>query len=237
MGPTSAPRTYDCCLLVHSPSVEDYLKTIFGMAGRGESTGTSALAEELNVSPPSVSVMLKRLAASELITRPDSRTVELTEHGRSHALGIVRRHRLIETFLAEVLAVPWDEVHDEAEVLEHGVSDRLLDRIDSFLGHPGHDPHGDPIPPAVGAHVESWSASLAAAEPGCRFRVERVSDRDSDALRYLGRLGIRPGVLIEVDGREPFGGPLWVRVGEGPDRQQRHGLGHELADLVHGRAM
>lgn len=223
-------RRYDCCTITHSEAVEDYLKTVFGLAGRGESTGTSALAEQLGVAPPSVSAMLKRLAAAGLVSRPDAHAVELTEHGRRHAIGIVRRHRLLETFLAEVLSVPWDQVHEEAEVLEHGVSDRLLARIDALLGHPTRDPHGDPIPQPDGAHDEAWTVSLASAEPGCRFEVERVSDRDSDALRHLGMIGIRPGVQVQVDARDPFGGPLWVRVGEG-----RHGLGPALADLVHGR--
>jgi DtxR family Mn-dependent transcriptional regulator len=225
-------RRYDCCEITHSEVVEDYLKTVFALETRGEPTGTSALAEKLDVAAPTVSAMLKRLAAAGLVSRPDLHTVELTDHGRRHAVGIVRRHRLIETFLADVLAVPWDQVHDEAEVLEHGVSDRLLERIDALLGHPARDPHGDPIPPASGGHDEHWTASLAAAEPGCRFRVERVSDRDSDALRHLGRMGIRPGVVVEVDHRDPFGGPLWVRVGDGSCQ----GLGPALADLVHGRA-
>jgi DtxR family transcriptional regulator, Mn-dependent transcriptional regulator len=142
---------------------------------------------------------------------------------------VVRRHRLLEEFLARVLEVPWDEVHDEAEVLEHAVSDALVQRIDAYLGHPTHDPHGDPIPSPNVRHVETWTGPLAAAEPGTTFRVERVRDRDSAALRYLGSLGIRPGAVLAVLDRTPFAGPLWVRVDE-----QTHGLSTALTDLVHG---
>lgn len=228
-APSVVRRRYDCCEIAHSDVVENYLKAVFALTGRGEVVGTSTLAEHLGVSPPTVSVMLKKLVAAGLVSRPSVHEVQLTEHGGRHALGIVRRHRLLEAFLSEVLAVPWDEVHAEAEVLEHAVSERLVDRIDALLNHPTRDPHGDPIPPAHGSHEEEWTESLAAAEPGYRFRVERVSDQDSGALRYLGALGIRPGVVLEVDGRDPFGGPVWVRIDGG-----RHGLGPALADLVHG---
>ncbi len=147
-------------------------------------------------------------------------------------LRVVRRHRLLETFLAEVVGVPWDEVHDEAEVLEHALSERLEDRIDRLLGQPSHDPHGDPIPPRSGAHDERWGEPLAGAPAGARFRVERVSDRDAGALRYLAGLGIVPGVEVAVGERAPFGGPQWVTVGA-----ERHALGAPLAGLVHGSVL
>ena len=221
-------RRHDCCAIVHSDVVEDYLQAVFVLTGRGTVVGTSTLAAYLGVSSPAVSVMLKRLTVAGLVSRP-SRHVELTAHGLRHALGVVRRHRLLESFLAEVLAVPWDEVHAESGKLEHAVSDRLMNRIDAVLQHPTRDPHGDPIPRALGGHDERWAASLAVTEPGCRFRVDRVSDEDGGALRYLARLGIRPGVVVDVDGRDPFGGPVWVRVGG-----SRQPLGPALADLVHG---
>lgn len=211
-------------------ATEDYLKAIYALASDGAGgVTTSRIAQRLRVSSPSVSAMVKRLAAEELVARPDDRGIALTAAGEQQALAVVRRHRLIEAFLAEVVGVPWDEVHDEAEVLEHALSDRLEARIDALLGHPTHDPHGDPIPPREGHHREERGEPLAAAPPGSRFRVDRVSDRDSAALRYLAALGIRPGVVLEVGETEPFGGPQWVSH-EG----ERHALGQQLVRLVHG---
>lgn len=210
-------------------AVEDYLKTIYHLTSEGEPVTTSSIARRLGVSPPSVSAMVKRLTAKDLVKRHGQGAVALTGRGEIQALRVVRRHRLLETFLAEVVGVPWDEVHDEAEVLEHSLSDRLEARIDGLLGHPTHDPHGDPIPPRSGAHDERWADPLAAAAEGTHFRVERVSDRDADALRYLADLGVRPGVVVEVGERAPFGGPHWVTI-DG----ERHALAPQLAELVHG---
>jgi DtxR family Mn-dependent transcriptional regulator len=123
----------------------------------------------------------------------------------------------------------WDEVHAEAEILEHALSDRLEERIDIALGHPTHDPHGDPIPPRHGRHKEKWGQRLDGVPAGNRFRVERVSDRDSGALRHLGMLGVVPGAVIEVQELAPFGGPQWVKI-DG----RRHALGAQLTHLVHG---
>lgn len=211
-------------------ATEDYLKTIFGMGSRGDSLTTGALAQELGVSSPSVSAMIKRLEREQFLERPEGRGMRLTAQGEQAALRVVRRHRLLETFLAQVLDMSWDEVHAEAELLEHALSEKLEDRIDAALGHPVSDPHGDPIPPKRGEHREDWGQPLETANVGDRFRVERVSDRDSEALRYLGALGVVPGAMIEVQEQAPFGGPRWVRV-DG----QRHALGAQLARLVHGR--
>lgn len=211
-------------------AVEDYLKAIFTLSGRGEPTTTSALAERLAVASPTVSAMLKRLDGHGLLRRPEGHRVELTEHGRSHALEVVRRQRLIEEFLFRVLDVPWDEVHIEADALEHAVSDRLVERIDAYLGRPTRDPHGDPIPAAGGDHVEGWDLPLTQAHTGDRFVVARVSDRDGDVLRYLGELGVRPGVVLQVGDREPFGGPLWVQVDA-----DRRALGTGVAAMIYGR--
>lgn len=210
-------------------AAEDYLKVIFHLATEGASVTTSTIARRLGVSPPSVSAMVKRLEAGQLVVRHGEGGLTLTAGGEVEALRVVRRHRLLETFLAEVVGVPWDEVHDEAEVLEHSLSDRLEARIDALLGHPAHDPHGDPIPPRSGPHDERWADPLTAAPTGARFRIERVSDRDPDALRYLAGIGLRPGVLIDVGERAPFGGPLWVSV-DGTD----HALGTQLTNLLHG---
>lgn len=212
-------------------AVEDYLKAIYALGSEGTAVTTGAIAERLGVSSPSVSAMVKRLCASQLVDKGGRGRVTLTADGEVQALRVVRRHRLLETFLERVLDVPWDEVHAEAEVLEHAVSDRLAERIDDALGHPTHDPHGDPIPPPDGGHHERWSEPLCDARAGSSFRVERVSDRDSEALRYLGDLGIRPGAELRVRDRAPFGGPLWVELDGIP-----HALGLPLARLVHGTA-
>ncbi|MBA3418683.1 MAG: metal-dependent transcriptional regulator [Geodermatophilaceae bacterium] len=210
-------------------AVEDYLKVIYHLVTEGEAVTTSTIARRLGVSAPSVSAMVKRLEAGELVVRRGEGGLTLTSGGEVQALRVVRRHRLLETFLAEVVGVPWDEVHDEAEVLEHSLSDRLEDRIDALLGHPAHDPHGDPIPPRTGPHNERWADPLTAAPTGSRFQIERVSDRDPEALRYLADIGLRPGVLVEVGARAPFGGPLWITV-DGAE----HALGSQLTNLLHG---
>lgn len=216
-----------CCEL--SPSMEDYLKALVHLDAEGEPVTTGALARRVEVAPPSASAMLRRLREAGLVRGAAGHEVELTDHGRRHALRVVRRHRLVETFLAEVLDVPWDEVHAEAERLEHALSPALEDRIAARLGEPSHDPHGDPIPPRDGEHDEAWPDPLDAAPSGTRFLVERVSDRDSEALRYLDGLGVRPGVTVQVGERDPFGGPLWIEVAG-----ERRALGLPLARLVHG---
>jgi len=217
---------------VHTEAVEDALKAIFKLSGRREPPTTTALAEMLGVTAPTVSTMLKRLQAHGLVDRDAQHAAVLTAHGAEHARVVVRRHRLLETFLAQVLGLPWDQVHDEAEVLEHAVSDRLLERIDAVLGHPTADPHGDPIPPTGGGHVEAWGTRLDGVPVGTEFRVERILDRDDAALRYLAELGVRPGTVVHVVGRAPFGGPLWLRVGG-----REHALGDALTVLLHGTAV
>ncbi|MEX2290075.1 MAG: metal-dependent transcriptional regulator [Mycobacteriales bacterium] len=216
----------------HSEAVEDYLKTVFHLSTDARVATTTSLAQRMELAAPTVSAMIKRLEASGLVRRTPGHGVELTQHGRRHALGVVRRHRLLEAFLNEVLGVPWDEVHDEAEVLEHAISVRLEERIDLLLGHPTHDPHGDPIPPRSGEHVEDWASPLQSAVPGQLFLVERVSDRDCGVLRHLAERDIRPGTVLEILEWAPFGGPLWVSVGG-----RRHALGTGLVQVVHGRAV
>lgn len=210
-------------------ATEDYLKTIYGLASRGEPVTTGAVAQRLGVSSPSVSAMIKRLESVQFLERRKGSGLRLTAQGERAALRVVRRHRLLETFLAQVLGMTWDEVHAEAELLEHALSDRLEERIDVALGRPTHDPHGDPIPPRRGRHKEDWGQRLDGVSPGDRFRVERVSDWDSAALRHLGALGVVPGAVIEVQELAPFGGPRWVKIGG-----RRHALGAPLTRLVHG---
>ncbi len=222
----------DCCGIKHTEVIDGYLRTIFSLANRSNAVTTTAIAGELGVTAPTVSAMLKRLEANELIRRSNGHHIELTKHGTRHALEVVRRHRLLELFLAEVLGVPWDEVRAEAQVLEHGISVRLERRIDAFLGHPTRNPHGDPIPSSAGQYAEDLSILLADAPAGSRFQVDRVSNRDSAVLRHLAELGLRPGAILAVIEWAPFGGPLWIEV-DG----RRHPLGCGLAEVLHGRTI
>ena len=231
MRAAPAERGPSCCDAMRSAAMSKYLRVIYVLSFKAPPVLTSAVAARLGVAAPSVSAMLQRLGAAGLLAGSGGGGIALSEHGQRHAREVVRRHRLIETFLARAAGMSWDEVHHEAEAMQHAVSDLLIDRIDAALGHPRHDPHGDPIPPSSGEHVEDWPPALADEAAGGRFRVDRVSDEDSAALRYLAGLGVRPGVVLRVLEREPFGGPLWVEIGG-----QRRALGMPLARLVHGVA-
>jgi DtxR family transcriptional regulator, Mn-dependent transcriptional regulator len=198
-----------------SNAVQDYAKSIWSLAQRGEDpVSTSALAERLGVSPASASAMVKRLETLGLVTRQPYHGVELTPSGERVALAVIRHHRLLELYLAEALGMPWDRVHAEAEVLEHAISPELSERIADVLGNPTRDPHGDPIPTVDGIVEERPTRSLAELEPGDTGTFVRVSDSDPEMLRYLSARGISPGDGFEVLGREPFDGPISVRFGE-----------------------
>lgn len=225
-----AQASFECCGMTRTDAAEDALKAMWELSGDGIPLSTGALAQFLGVTPPTTSAMLKRLADHGLVERDDGRGVDLTDHGAAHARFIVRRHRLIETFLSTVLMVPWDELYAEAELLEHAVSDSLLERIDGLLGHPSLDPHGDPIPQGRERALVTPDESIVDAEVDRRFRVERLHNRNAEALRYLAELGLRPGVTVDVLERAPFDGPLWISL-EG----QRIPLGSTLAQYVHGR--
>jgi DtxR family Mn-dependent transcriptional regulator len=229
---TDARPSRDCCGLDPTPPVEDALRTVFVLTGRGEPVTTSLLAQVLGVQPSTVSSMLKRLTEHGLLDRSDPQRAVLTEHGRRHARHVVRRHRLVETLLVEVLGMPVAEVHVEADALEHAVSDTVLERIDAHLGRPGADPHGDPIPRDDQDREEAWGDRLDVVPAPSRFAVERVQDWDGAALRHLHDLGIQPGAMLDVLERGPFGGPLWVRL-DG----REHALGEGLTRLVHGQRM
>ncbi len=193
--------------------VEDYLKAIYDLERSAGTAATNEIARRLDIAPPSVSWMVQRLAERGLLTYQRYRGVRLTQAGQRAALRIVRRHRIIETFLSRVLAYPWDQVHDEAERLEHAASDELIDRMAAALGEPAVDPHGAPIPTRGGRIAEREYASLAEIPIGEPFEVVRVSDDDPERLRYLAELGLTPGVAVTVLRREPFEGPMTVRVG------------------------
>ena len=208
-----------------SNAVQDYAKAIWTLAQRSdEPVSTSAIAKRLDVSPASASAMVKRLETLGLVMREPYHGVELTAAGERVALQVVRHHRLLELYLAEALGMPWDRVHQEAEVLEHAISPELSELIADKLGQPTHDPHGDPIPTLDGEVDDAPSRSLAELEPGEHGVFARVSDSNSDMLRYLSERGIERGAHLEVLEREPFGGPLTVRSGAGD-----HALGEGLA--------
>ncbi|MEV4423025.1 metal-dependent transcriptional regulator [Patulibacter sp. NPDC049589] len=208
-----------------STAVEDYLKAVFALETRlGGAVPTTALAGRLGITPGSVSAMLRRLAELGLLQHEPYRGVLLTEQGRKVALRTVRNHRLLELFLVEVLEVPWDRVHDEAERLEHAVSDDLVERIAAKLGQPAFDPHGDPIPDRELELAEQSTRSLDDLDVGDDAPFVRVSDTDPAMLRYLAERGIVPGVRLTLVDRQPFGGPLTVRLDDA-----EHALGPELA--------
>jgi DtxR family Mn-dependent transcriptional regulator len=213
---------------VRSHAVEDYAKAIYALETRGrEPVSTTALADRLAVTPGSVSAMLKKLAELGLVSHTPYRGVRLTPEGRRTALEVIRHHRLLELFLAEVLEMPWDRVHAEAEVLEHVLSTELEEIISEKLGNPTRDPHGDPIPTPEFEIEELETHSLADLEPGAAGLFVRISDSDPAMLRYLGERGVTPGAHLEVVERQPFGGPLFVRFGS-----QVHPLGGDLAQAM-----
>ena len=204
--------------------VEDYLKAIYELERAGEAAETNAIARLLGIAPASVSGMMRRLAEQGLIMHERYRGARLTPAGRRAALRTLRRHRVIEAYLTTALGYSWDRVHDEAERLEHAASDELIDRMASAIGEPETDPHGAPIPTREGTLRERSLVALAELEPGAVARVERVSDRNAERLRYLAELGIVPGVTVHVIAREPFGGPIALRVADTPRT-----IGPELA--------
>ncbi|QRK88844.1 metal-dependent transcriptional regulator [Saccharopolyspora erythraea] len=211
-----------------SSSVEDYVRAIYGLSERGVPVTNATLTQRLGLSPSSVSGMINKLSQLGLVTHVRYRSVELTPQGRRLAYDVLRRHRLIELFLVEELDYTWDEVHREADALEHAVSDELVEHIAAKLGHPTHDPHGDPIPTADGVVEKPATKLLDQVEPGTVGTVARVWDTDSELLRYLTDHHITLGTRIEIVERKPFGGPLVVRVGEPPEAQT-HFLGDEIA--------
>jgi len=215
-----------------SVSVEDYLKSIYSLDERSATAvTTTALAARLGVSISSCSGMVRRLAELGLVEHARYGDIELTGSGRRIALEMVRRHRLVELYLVRALGYSWDEVHDEAEVLEHAVSDTLLDRMAEQLGEPVLDPHGDPIPTRDGRVVAPDSRPLSDIAPGSSGEIVRVADLDPDLLRYLTEQRVQLGDRITVVSRQPFGGPIVVRIGRPPD-DELHSFGATLADAV-----
>jgi len=211
-----------------SSAVEDYLKAVYALETRLDGpVPTNALAARLGVTPGSVSGMLRRLDDLGLLEHERYRGVTLTGEGRRVALRTLRNHRLLELLLVELLDVPWDRVHREAELLEHVLSDELAERIAAKLGNPEFDPHGDPIPSRELDLTERETRSLEDVDVGETVAFVRVSDADPAMLRYLSERGIVPGVTLKVLDRQPFGGPLTVRHAGGS-----HALGGQLAGAM-----
>jgi DtxR family transcriptional regulator, Mn-dependent transcriptional regulator len=197
-----------------SATVEDYSKAIYALQVElGGPVTNNALAERIGVSAASASNMVKKLHGLGLVEHLPYHGVELTPAGRRVALEVLRHHRLLELYLAQSLGVTWDRVHDEAEVLEHHISEELEELIATALGDPTHDPHGDPIPTRDLQMIERPAPTLDSLEPGQCGRLTRISDHDPEMLRYLAERGIAPGDEFEVVDKQPFGGPLFVRFG------------------------
>ncbi len=208
-------------------SVEDYLKAIYRLSPRGRAAATSEIAQRLELSPASVSGMVKRLSEQGLLEHVPYKGVQLTPEGRRAALRMLRRHRLIEAYLVAFLGYTWDTVHAEAERLEHAVSDTLVDRMAAVLGHPAVDPHGDPIPTSEGDILELATTPLSEVPTGATAEICQVEEGQPDRLRYIASIGLRPGVQVTVVDRQPFQGPITIAV-EG----DTHVIGHELAQVV-----
>jgi DtxR family Mn-dependent transcriptional regulator len=193
---------------------EDYLKAIYELERDGAAAETSEIASRLAIAPASVSGMVQRLAGQGFVKHERYHGVRLTKAGRAAALRTLRRHRILECYLTQVLQYDWAGVHDEAERLEHAASDELIERMAVALGDPVVDPHGAPIPTRDGSVDETRHRSLADLAPGETARVLRVSDEDGAFLRHLAALGITPGAEVEVADRAPYDGPLTVQVGD-----------------------
>jgi DtxR family Mn-dependent transcriptional regulator len=219
MTPAHAPLTRQA---------EDYLKVIYEIERDGDAAPTTAIAARLGIAPASVSGMIRRLARQGLVAVERYRGARLKAKGRRVALQMIRRHRILESFLVTRLGYGWDGVHDEAEQMEHAASAELIERMAAALGHPRIDPHGAPIPRADGTVDDTRLRTLNDLAVGGQARVARMSDRDPALLRYLGELGIRPGVALRLVDRAPFDGPLTVAVG-----RVRHAVGVPVAVRIY----
>lgn len=195
-----------------SRSVEDYLKAIYSLSGPGDPVSTSAIAEALDIQPASVTGMVKRMAEWGLLQHVPYKGVSLTEPGEREALRVLRRHRILETYLCEVLGFSWDDVHDEAERLEHAASEELIEKMAQALGFPSHDPHGSPIPTRGGDIETEELSTLAESSAGERVLIHSVRDEDSDDLRSMAEEGLVPGARLLVDNAPTEDGSVMVTV-------------------------
>lgn len=211
-----------------TPAIEDYLKTILEIQGEQGNVATTVLAERMGVAPASATGMMKKLAALKLAKHSPYQGVVLTRAGEKIALEVLRHHRLLELYLAEALGYSWDRVHEEADRLEHVISEEFEEKIFEALGQPTRDPHGEPIPGKDGAMPTAVHPSLSDMPPGATGIINHVSKSNPEMLRYLSERGLVPDADVEVLERAPFEGPITVRIGE-----TSHVLGRELARHIH----
>src|SRR5437773_980726 len=203
-----------------TPTVENYVKQIYleqQAPGEGEGAAEALvpmgrLAAAMGVVPGTATTMVKALADSGLVVYEPRGGVRLSRGGEQLALHVLRRHRLVELFLVKVLGLDWSEVHDEAEELEHAISEKVLERIDKLLGHPSVDPHGDPIPSAKGKVSEERLAALPEVQTGTKVRIARITNQDAPFLQFLDRAGLRPGVTLTVNGHDEQADAISVKV-------------------------
>jgi DtxR family Mn-dependent transcriptional regulator len=212
---------------VISQAMEDYLKAIYKLRERSEQVPTSALADYLKVAPASVTNMCKKLAELNLLTYEPYQGVKFTPAGEKLALEIIRHHRLIELYLAEALGVPWDQVHDEAERLEHVISEDLEERMAAALGDPQFDPHGAPIPSRAGVVTRPESGRLVDMKAGDNLIVVEVDDDNPELLRYVGEMGLYPGTVIQLLALAPYEGSLTLDIND-----QEHSLSYQVAKTI-----
>lgn len=209
-------------------AIEDYLKTIYMLAEVESPVSTSRIAEARNVKPASVTSMLRRLAGLKMVHYEKHRGVSLTAAGEKVALEVIRHHRLLELYLIEALGFSWDEVHEQADVLEHVISEKLEERIAAFLGHPTVDPHGDPIPAKDGTIIAPETQTLASLPTGAQGSVARIlDDANSEMLRYLAELGLIPGATFTVLEVAPFAGPITLQIGT-----EKRAIGRAVAGSI-----
>jgi DtxR family Mn-dependent transcriptional regulator len=211
-----------------APRISDCLKLIYAMQERGQKVSTSAVSERLGVSDATATMLFKDFDNAGWVEHVPYRGVHLTILGEQKAKEVIRHHRLLELYLARELGYTWDKVHDEADRLEHVISEEFEDRLDQILGYPTIDPHGDPIPSKEGLMVDRDGQKLSRVKDSQVCRILRVSDQNPEKLCYLGKLGMYPDTRIEVLDRAPFGGPLRIRIGEPPE-QSEYQLSVELA--------
>jgi DtxR family Mn-dependent transcriptional regulator len=214
-----------------APRISDCLKVIYDMQERGQKVSTSAVSERLCVSDATVTTLFKDFAAAGWVEHMPYRGVRLTPLGERKAMEVIRHHRLLELYLARELGYSWDKVHDEADKLEHVISEEFEDKLDALLGYPTVDPHGDPIPSKDGVVPMRKGVPLPQLVQGQSALILRVSDQDPEKLRYLGQLGLYPETHVQLIERAPFGGPLRIRVGEEPQQVEQM-LGAELAEHI-----
>jgi DtxR family Mn-dependent transcriptional regulator len=210
-----------------SQAVEDYLKAVFEVQRDHGKVATTVLAERMGVTPASATGMIKKLAALKLVRHSPYQGVVMTRAGEKVALEVLRHHRLLELYLAEALGYTWDQVHDEADRLEHVISEEFEDKIFEALGRPTRDPHGEPIPTKEGKMPKADHEPLSDLQPGAAGIISQVSKSNPEMLRYLGARGLIPATAVEVVEKAPFEGPLTVRTGDGA-----HVLGHRLASHI-----